>query len=165
MRGYRLLLALENRPHTCLLAAGVLLRRVGRVDPVVTGTAPIEFETSATTSELGPPALVIPLAIALAGFEIPTTTSDRLRSVSRPLGWAMALVVACAATAWAAANMGTSGFASDLVWIASETFGEVGSLWLLAASIAVATAALLVLIWGATRVIRLPVTGTVLGWR
>jgi hypothetical protein len=38
----------------------------------------------------------------------------------------MALVVACAATAWAAANMGASGdfryAASDLVWIASETF-------------------------------------------
>jgi hypothetical protein len=45
-----------------------------------TGTAPIEFATSATTSEQGRAALVIPLAIGLAGFETrqrPVTGSDR----------------------------------------------------------------------------------------
>ena len=125
---------------------------------VASGTEPVEIGTSAPSSELGPVAVVIPLAIGLAGFEIPTAASDRLRSVARPLGWAMVLVVVCGATGWVAATMGASGgFRYDsagLVLIASEMFGESGSLWLFAASVATATAALLVLVWGATRVAR-----------
>ena len=125
---------------------------------VASGTEPVEIGTSAPSSELGPVAVVIPLAIGLAGFEIPTAASDRLRSVGRPLGWAMVLVVVCGATGWVAATMGASGgFRYDsagLVLIVSEMFGESGSLWLFAASVATATAALLVLVWGATRVAR-----------
>jgi hypothetical protein len=125
---------------------------------VASGTEPVEIGTSAPSSELGPVAVVIPLAIGLAGFEIPTAASDRLRSVGRPLGWAMVLVVVCGATGWVAATMGaTGGFRYDsagLVLIVSEMFGESGSLWLFAASVATATAALLVLVWGATRVAR-----------
>jgi hypothetical protein len=125
---------------------------------VASGTEPVEIGTSAPSSELGPVAVVIPLAIGVAGFEIPTAASDRLRSVGRPLGSAMVLVVVCGATGWVAATMGASGgFRYDsagLVLIVSQMFAESGSLWLFAASVATATAALLVLVWGATRVAR-----------
>lgn len=129
---------------------------------VASGTAPIEplmglGKTPAAT-EWGPAALVVSLAITLAGFEIPTTVSDRLRSVSRTLGGAMALVTLCVVTAWVAANMGSTGEfrydAGDLVEIAPEMLGESARMWLLAATIAQGVAAVLVLVWGATRVFR-----------
>jgi len=123
---------------------------------VASGRAPIDLGPSQQSTELAPAAVVIALAIGLVGFEIPTAVSDRLKSVSRPLGWAIALVAGCAATAWLAANMGTQGDfrydAADLVFAVGEMFGETGSLWMLAAAIAAATSALLVLIWGAARV-------------
>jgi hypothetical protein len=135
---------------------------------MASGTAPIEpsMKLAATpaTAEWGPAALMISLAIAFAGFEIPTIVSNRLRSVRRPLGCAIALVALCAAVAWVATNVGSTGEfrydAVDLVLIASEMFGGAGSLWLLAATIAQAVAALLVLVWGATRVVRPPAAGS-----
>jgi hypothetical protein len=135
---------------------------------VLSGTAPVEpsMEIGATpaAAEWGPAALLISLAVAFAGFEIPTTASDRLRSVRRPLGTAMALVTLCAALAWVATNLGSTGEfrydAADLVIIAAQMFGDTGNLWLLAATIAQAVTALLVLIWGAARVVRPPVTGS-----
>ena len=58
--------------------------------------------------------------------------------------------------------MGTTGEfrydAVDLFQIVPEMFGDFGSLWLLAATISQAVAALLVLVWGATRVVRPPAT-------
>jgi hypothetical protein len=114
-------------------------------------------------TEWGPAAVLIALAIPFAGFEIPTTVNDRLASVRRPLGIAIALVAVCATTAWVASNMATAGDfryeAVDLVTTASDMFGESASLWLLAATIALTVAAILVLVWGATRVIR-PASGT-----
>jgi hypothetical protein len=135
---------------------------------VLSGAAPVEpiVEIGATpaAAEWGPTALLISLAIAFAGFEIPTTASDRLRSVRRPLGGAMALVTSCAALAWVATNLGATGEfrydAADLVIIALQMFGDAGNVWLTAATIAQAVTALLVLIWGATRVVRPPVTGS-----
>ncbi len=126
------------------------------------GTAPVEpmIDLGATpaSTEWGPAALLVALAIAFVGFEIPTTASDRLRSVGRPLGAAIALVALCAATAWVAVNMATVGDfrydAADLAPIASQMFGELGALWpLLAATTAQAIAALLVLTWGAKRIV------------
>lgn len=77
--------------------------------------------------------------------------------MSRPLGSAITLVAVCAATSWVAVNMGAAGDfrydAAELLLIAGEMFGEAGSLWLLAGLIATAAAALLVLVWGATRVV------------
>ena len=127
---------------------------------VASGTAPIAMPMQvgaiAAPSEWGPAVLVVSLAVAVPGFEIPTTANDRLRSVARSLGWALAFTVVGAATAWAAVNLATSGDfhydAADLIVIASEMFGESASLWLLAASGATATAVMLVLLWGATRV-------------
>jgi hypothetical protein len=137
---------------------------------VLSGTAPVkpimEFGTTPAAAEWGPAALLISLAIAFAGFEIPTSASDRLRSVRRPLGGAMALATLCAALAWVATNLGSTGEfrydAADLVLIAGQMFGGTGTLWLLAAAIAGAVAALLVLIWGATLVVQPPIAGSVL---
>jgi hypothetical protein len=137
---------------------------------VLSGTAPVEptIEIGATpaATEWGPAALLVSLAIAFAGFEIPTTASDRLKSVRRPLGGAIALVTLCAALAWVATNLGSTGEfrydAADLVIIAGQMFGGTANLWLLAATIAQAVAALLVLVWGATRVVRRHVTGSAL---
>lgn len=127
---------------------------------VFSGTAPIDMTvqmgTAPKPTEWGPVALVGLLALTVPGFEIPTVVSDRLRSVARPLGLAMALLVVCAATAWAAVNVATTGDfrydAADLILIAGDMFGESVSLWMVGASIATATAVLLVLLWGATRV-------------
>lgn len=147
---------------------------------VASGTAPIEpqmgFGEAPPATEWGPAALLVVLAIAVTGFEIPTTASDRLRSVSRPLGGAMALVVLCAAAAWLATNMGTTGEvrydAGDLVEINAEMFGESARMLMLAATVTQAVAAILVLVWGVTRVYRpaaarsrmpLVVTAVVLG--
>ncbi len=133
---------------------------------VLSGTAPVQpavdLGVTPAAAEWGPAALLVSLAIAFAGFEIPTTVSDRLRSVRRPLGGAMALVTLCAALAWIATNIGTAGEfrydAGNLVMVAAQMFGNAGSQWLLAATIAQAVAALLVLVWGATHVVRRPVT-------
>jgi hypothetical protein len=135
---------------------------------VLSGTAPVQpamdLGVSPAAAEWGPVALLISLAIAFAGFEIPTTVSDRLRSAGWPLGGAMALVTLCAALAWIAANIGSAGEfrydAGDLVMVAAQMFGNAGSGWLLAATVAQAVAALLVLVWGATRVIRPSVTAS-----
>jgi hypothetical protein len=73
----------------------------------------------------------------------------------------MALVVLCATLAWVATNMATAGDfrynAGDLTQVAAAMFGMTSGFWLLlAATMAQAVAALLVLIWGATRVVRPP---------
>jgi hypothetical protein len=133
---------------------------------VLSGTAPVrpamDVGVTPAAAEWGPAALLISLAIAFAGFEIPTTASDRLRSVRRPLGGAMALVTLCAALAWIATNIGTAGEfrydAGNLVMVAAQMFGDAGSQWLLAATVAQAVAALLVLVWGAMRIVRRPAT-------
>lgn len=134
---------------------------------VLSGTAPVMLATdmgvTPAAAELGPAALLVLLAIGFAGFEIPTTVNDRLRSVHRPLAVAVALVALCAVLALVAANLGTAGEfrydAADLVLVAAQMFGESGSLWLAAATIAQAVTAVLVLIWGATRVVRPPAGG------
>jgi hypothetical protein len=150
---------------TVLAALGLLVYfyvALAVIARVASGAAPVEpsidIGATAASTEWGPAALLISLAIAFAGFEIPTTVSDRLGSVRRPLGIAMALVALCATVTWVANNMASSGEfrydAADLAIIASDTFGESGGLWLLAATIAQAIAAILVLVWGATRVVR-----------
>ncbi len=130
---------------------------------IYSGTAPVEDLTSPTSSAWGAIGILIPLALALVGFEIPTTASDRLRSVARPLGWAMTLVALSAATMWAAANVGTSGVvrydAEGLIWVVSQMFPDSTGLLMLIASVALSLAALLVLMWGATRIAPPPIPG------
>jgi hypothetical protein len=138
---------------------------------VASGTAPVEpyiqLGASPAPTEWGNAALLVSLAIAFTAFEIPTTVSDRLSSVRRPLGVAMGIVVLGSVTAWVATNMGATGEfrydAGDLVMIATQMLGEWGGVWFLAAAtIAQTVAALLVLIWGATRVVRTPGVATLL---
>jgi hypothetical protein len=79
----------------------------------------------------------------------------------------MALAVLCAMLAWVATNMATVGdfrySAGDLTQIAAAMFGPAGGFWLLlTATMVQALAALLVLIWGATRVVRPPRADSVL---
>ncbi len=131
---------------------------------VASGTAPVtpEMMMGATPAptEWGPVALLVTLALAFVAFEIPTTVNNRLGSIRGPLGGAMALVVACAMLAWLAANLATTGEfrydAADLVMVVAQMYGDSGTGWLLAATVAQACAALLVLIWGATRVVGAP---------
>lgn len=161
---------------TVLAAFGLLVFfyvALAVIAKTASGTAPVKppFDMGATaaSAEWGPVAVLVSLAVVLAGFEIPTTASDRLRSVRRPLGYAMALVALCATMAWVAANMGTTGEfrydAVDLAPVAAEMFGRPGGLWVLvAASIAQMVAGLLVLIWGATRVARPHLAGSLLPW-
>ena len=152
---------------TVLAAIGLLVFfyvGLAVIAKVASGTAPvtptIELAATPAPAEWGPAALLISLAIAFAVFEIPTTVNARLSSVARPLGVAMALVALCAAVTWVATNMGTTGEfrydAVDLFQIAFQMFSESGGLWLVGATVAQAVAALLVLVWGATRVIRTP---------
>lgn len=142
---------------------------VAVIAKVASGTTPLEppsqvdavVDAAPAQPEWGTAALLVSLAIAFAAFEIPTTVSDRLSSVRRPLGVAVGVVVLCSVTAWVATNMGASGEfrydAGDLVMIASEMLHDLGGVWFLtAATIAQVVAALLVLVWGATRVVRTP---------
>lgn len=155
---------------TVLAAFGLLVFfyvSLAVIAKMASGAAPIQpvFQMSAVAAptEWGPAALVVSLAIAFAGFEIPTVASHRLRSVGQPLGSAMTLVVLCATLAWVATNMATTGDfrynASDLTQVATAMFGLASGFWLLlVATMAQAVAALIVLIWGAARVVR-PVCG------
>lgn len=123
-----------------------------------TAIPPMEFGPTAAMTEWGPAALLVSLAIPFVGFEIPTTVSDRLRSVRRPLGIAIALVAVCAITLWVATNMATAGEfrynAADFAIVFTDMFGESSGIWLIIALIGHALAAVLVLMWGATRVVR-----------
>jgi len=129
---------------------------------LASGTAaampPTEFGATAAMTEWGPAALLVSLAIPFVGFEIPTTVSDRLRSVRRPLGIAIALVAVCAITLWIATNMATAGefrySAADFAIVFTDMFGDSSGMWLILALIGHALAAMLVLMWGATRVVR-----------
>lgn len=122
---------------------------------VYSGTEPIEIGPAATSSKFGAIGIILVLAMSMVAFEIPTTASDRLRSVARPLGWAMALMVVAAGTAWAATNVGVSGDfrfdATDLVYVAAEMFGHSSGVWVVAATTALASAALIMLTFGAAR--------------
>ena len=138
---------------------------------VASGTPPVEpylqFGAAPAQTEWGSAALLVSLAIAFVAFEIPTVVSDRLSSVRRPLGIAMGLVVFCAGMAWVANNMGAPGEfrydAGDLVMVASQMLDDLGGVWFLTAATIVQTVvALLVLIWGATRVVRTPGTESLL---
>lgn len=150
---------------TALAAFGLLVFfyvALAVIAKIASGTPPIapmiDLSSKPSPTGWGPAALLVILALAFTGFEIPTAASDRLRSVGRPLGIAVALVALCATTAVVAANMATIGDfrydAADLTTLASQMFGELGGLrLLLAAATAQVVAALLVLAWGAKRIV------------
>jgi hypothetical protein len=95
---------------------------------------------------------------AFSASTLPTWQVAGLRSVRRPLGIAIALVAVCTVTLWVATNMATAGEfrynAADFAIVFTDMFGESSGMWLILALIGHALAAMLVLIWGATRVVR-----------
>jgi len=76
---------------------------------------------AAMTSQppLATAALLTTLGLALLGVEAVTTLSDRVSSVSRPMGLAIAVTALCATTGWVAVTRASSavGLAFDESWI------------------------------------------------
>lgn len=150
---------------TALAAFGLLVFfyvAIAVIAKIASGTPPIapmiDLSAKPSPSGWGQAALLLVLALPFTGFEIPTTASDRLRVVGRPLGIAVGLVVLCAVTGVVAVNIASIGDfrydAANLTPLASQMFGEWGGVrLLLAATTAQAVAALLVLAWGAKRVV------------
>ena len=101
-------------------------------------------------------ATLIPLGLALTGFEVAGVVSGRLRSVARPLATALVLVAVCAAMSLVAVNVASvDGFhyrADAIATLAGEFFGTQANTWLLAGSVPLSCAAILALMWAATRV-------------
>jgi hypothetical protein len=149
---------------TVLAALGLLVYfsvSVAVIVQIASGTPPrppMEVGAVPAATEWGVAAVLVSLAIVCAGFEIPTAAVDRMQSLRRPLGLAVAIVALVALVAWVAANIGIVGEfrydAAELVFIASDIFGGPTTALLFGATIALALAAVLVLIWGAARVVR-----------
>lgn len=101
-------------------------------------------------------AAALPLSLGLFGFEAPTVASDRMRSVARPLGAAVAVTAVCAVALLVAVNMSTIvGFshrATDLPVIVTELFGDAGRLSLNLGTALLGVAVVLATMWAATRV-------------
>ncbi|GAS92313.1 APC family permease [Mycolicibacterium brisbanense] len=123
---------------------------------MLSGTAPLDIGPQRFPSALITLATVIPLGLGLAGFEVASAANGRLRSVGRPLGVVLAGVAVCTLTLLVAVNLATtSGFqyqAGSFSAIAIEIFGESSRFWLLAGPVPLSCAALLALLWAATRV-------------
>jgi hypothetical protein len=143
-----------------LAAAGMLVFfyvALAAVARVATGTIPQQTGRGAPQSGLGTSTLLITLGLALLGVEAITTLNARVSSVSRSIGSAIAVIVLCAATGWVAVALAPGNAAlafdqSQIVLLASELFADAGSLWLLAGSVALGSAALLAITFAAVRV-------------
>ncbi|MUL83846.1 MULTISPECIES: hypothetical protein [unclassified Mycolicibacterium] len=133
-----------------LYMALAILARVG------SGTPPMEFGPSHVNSVLLVTAAAIPLGLGLVGFEAATVVSGRLESVARPMSAALVVTALGAVALLLAANIGaTGGFhatAANLSLIIFRFFGDAGYYWFAAGALCLASAALLALMWAATRV-------------
>lgn len=141
-----------------LAAAGLLVfvyLALAIVARVAAGTDPVPFGSTGSASTLLVVTAVIPLGLGLVGFEAATAASGRLRSVGRPLGAAVGVAALCAATVLLATNVGsTGGFhydATNFSLIIMEFFGTSGRYWLIAGTVSLGSAAVLALMWAATR--------------
>jgi hypothetical protein len=123
---------------------------------VASGTPPMEFGPSRVDSVLLATAAAIPLGLGLVGFEAATVVSGRLESVARPMGAALGVTTLAAVALLLAANLGaTGGFhatAANLSLIISRLFADAGYYWFTTAALCLGSAALLALMWAATRV-------------
>ncbi|MEN3220390.1 hypothetical protein PUR22_06045 [Mycolicibacterium porcinum] len=124
---------------------------------VASGTLPMEFGgPTPADSVLLVAAAAIPLGLGLVGFEAATVVSGRLVSVARPVGAAVAITALIAVALLLAANLGaTGGFyptAANLAPIVSEFYSDAGYYWVTTGALCLASAALLALMWAATRV-------------
>ncbi|WP_166906532.1 APC family permease [Mycobacterium sp. DL440] len=123
---------------------------------VAAGTPPMMMGGSHVDSVLLATAAAIPLGLGLVGFEAATVVSGRLESVARPVGTAVGITALGAATLLVAANVGaTGGFhntAVNLSLIISQFFADAGYYWFTTGALCLGSAALLALMWAATRV-------------
>jgi hypothetical protein len=123
---------------------------------VLSGTARLDIGPQSFPSALVTLATVIPLGLGLVGFEVASAANSRLQSVSRPLGLALAAVAVCTVTLLVAVNVAAAGGfqyqASSFSSIAVEMFGYPSRFWLLAGPVPLSCAAVLALLWAATRV-------------
>lgn len=124
---------------------------------VLSGTPPMQFGgPTPVDSVLLTAAAAIPLGLALVGFEAATVVSGRLQSVARPVGAALGVTALGTAALLLAANIGaTGGFhrtATNLSLIVYQFFSDAGYYWLATAALCLSSAALLGLMWAATRV-------------
>ncbi|OMB97176.1 hypothetical protein A5733_10480 [Mycobacterium sp. NS-7484] len=123
---------------------------------VASGTPPIQVGSTHFGSVLLATAAAIPLGLGLVGFETATVVSGRLRSPARPMGTAVGVAALSALALLVAVNIGTTGgfhtTAVNLSLVISEFFSDAGFYWFSAGALCLASAALLVLMWAATRV-------------
>jgi len=142
-----------------LAAAGVLVYfyvAISAIARVATGTVPQPTGGVAPLSGLSTSAVLIALGLTLIGVEAVTTLNARVRSVSRPIGTAIAVIALCAVTGWVAVALAFDTAlafdVSQIVLLASDLFADAGSLWLLVSSLALGSAALLAITLAAVRV-------------
>ncbi|MBP2456100.1 APC family permease [Mycolicibacterium lutetiense] len=123
---------------------------------VATGTPPMAVGSTHVDSVLLATAAAIPLGLGLVGFELATVVSGRLESVARPVGTAVGVTALGAVVLLAAANIGTTGgfhsTALHLSLVASQFFADAGFYWFTTGVLCLGSAALLALMWAATRV-------------
>jgi hypothetical protein len=124
---------------------------------VATGPVPGPTGGEAPQSGAGTSTLLISFGLMLLGVEAVTTLNARVSSVSRPIGFAIAVIALCAATAWAAVALASNTAAlafdeSQMVLLASNLFSDAGSIWLLRSSLVLGSAALLAITLAAVRV-------------
>jgi hypothetical protein len=142
-----------------LAAAGILMYfyvAISAIARVATGTVPQPTGGVAPQSGLSTSAVLIALGLTLLGVEAVTTMNARVRSGSRPIGSAIAVIALCAATGWVAVALAYDTAlafdVSQMVLLASDLFADAGSLWLLASSLTLGSAALLAITIAAVRV-------------
>jgi hypothetical protein len=142
-----------------LAAAGILVYfyvAISAIARVATGTVPRPTGGVTSQSGVSTSAVLIALGLALLGVEAVTTLNARVRSVSRPIGTAIAAIALCAATGWVAVALAFDTAlafdVSQMVLLASDLFADAGSLWLLVSSLALGSAGLLAITLAAVRV-------------
>ena len=142
-----------------LAAAGILVYfyvAISAIARVATGTVPRPTGGVTPQSGVSTSAVLIALGLTLLGIEAVTTLNARVRSVSRPIGTAIAAIALCAATGWVAVALAfdtpLAFDVSQMVLLASDLFADAGSLWLLVSSLALGSAGLLAITLAAVRV-------------
>jgi hypothetical protein len=123
---------------------------------VLSGTQPMTPGDQPPSTGLGQLATVLFLGMSLVGLEALSVASRGVRSIARPMSFAIAVAVVCAALVWIADQLATAGeFRYDASGFADATFeyfGVAGINWLFAAMISAGVAMLLAMMWAAVRV-------------
>lgn len=129
------------------LAVALLVTMAGGATPVAVSAYPVGL-TAFNTVLLG--------GLSVVGLEVITTANDRLRSVARPMGAALAVAMVCAVVVLAAAQAATAGDPLDRVAHFGDAvegyLGASGATWLKVMVVCAQAALLLAVLWGLRRV-------------